>query len=197
MQSHQLPHGGGDRPRKARQCRDARLVPPRSRRNAARSSTARSTPTWSICTRARRRSTAARRCRRTAGRVVHPRRRLRHCRARAAARSSQQARFTAAQAVGFAARDRSVNLAEEADYDDAQARLAGIQRLLTIAGYDAISDRRRAGRKDAGRARAIPERPQAAADAADRPRILRHAARGRATIRQAPASPGATTPNTP
>ena len=30
-----------------------------------------------------------------------------------------------------------VNLAEEADYDDAQARLAGIQRLLVIAGYDA------------------------------------------------------------
>ena len=30
-----------------------------------------------------------------------------------------------------------VNLAEEADYDDAQARLAGIQRLLAIAGYDA------------------------------------------------------------
>jgi uncharacterized membrane protein len=30
-----------------------------------------------------------------------------------------------------------VNLAEEADYDDTQARLAGIQRLLVIAGYDA------------------------------------------------------------
>ena len=30
-----------------------------------------------------------------------------------------------------------VNLAEQADYDDAQARLAGIQRLLDIAGYDA------------------------------------------------------------
>jgi uncharacterized membrane protein len=30
-----------------------------------------------------------------------------------------------------------VNLAEESDYDDAQARLAGIQRLLVIAGYDA------------------------------------------------------------
>jgi uncharacterized membrane protein len=28
-------------------------------------------------------------------------------------------------------------LAEEAGYDDAQARLAGIQRLLTVAGYDA------------------------------------------------------------
>ncbi|MCG6326430.1 DUF1036 domain-containing protein, partial [Vibrio alginolyticus] len=31
----------------------------------------------------------------------------------------------------------AINLAEEADYDDAQARLAGIQRLLIIAGYDA------------------------------------------------------------
>jgi uncharacterized membrane protein len=30
-----------------------------------------------------------------------------------------------------------VNLAEQADYDDVQARLAGIQRLLGIAGYDA------------------------------------------------------------
>jgi uncharacterized membrane protein len=30
-----------------------------------------------------------------------------------------------------------VNLAEEADYDDAQARLAGIQRLLVMSGYDA------------------------------------------------------------
>ncbi len=30
-----------------------------------------------------------------------------------------------------------INLAEEADYDDVQARLAGIQRLLVIAGYDA------------------------------------------------------------
>ena len=39
--------------------------------------------------------------------------------------ASQQAHFSA------------VNLAEEANYDDAQARLAGIQRLLVIAGYDA------------------------------------------------------------
>ncbi len=30
----------------------------------------------------------------------------------------------------------TINLAEEADYDDDQARLAGIQRLLMIAGYD-------------------------------------------------------------
>lgn len=49
---------------------------------------------------------------------------------------SQQARFTAAQP---SEQDQGpvVYLAEEAEYNDAQARLAGIQRLLTIAGYDA------------------------------------------------------------
>ena len=31
----------------------------------------------------------------------------------------------------------TASLAEEADYDDEQARLAGIQRLLSLAGYDA------------------------------------------------------------
>ena len=49
---------------------------------------------------------------------------------------SQQARFTATQ-PSESAKGPTVNLAEEADYDDAQARLAGIQRLLAIAGYDA------------------------------------------------------------
>jgi uncharacterized membrane protein len=49
---------------------------------------------------------------------------------------SQQARFTAALPSDSPA-GPTVNLAEEAGYDDAQARLAGIQRLLTIAGYDA------------------------------------------------------------
>ena len=34
-------------------------------------------------------------------------------------------------------RGQTVNLTEEGDYDDAQARLAGIQRLLVLAGYDA------------------------------------------------------------
>jgi uncharacterized membrane protein len=33
--------------------------------------------------------------------------------------------------------DLTAHLAEEAGYDDAQARRAGIQRLLTVAGYDA------------------------------------------------------------
>jgi uncharacterized membrane protein len=49
---------------------------------------------------------------------------------------SQQVRFTAAR-PSESAKGPTVNLAEEADYDDAQARLAGIQRLLTIAGYGA------------------------------------------------------------
>jgi uncharacterized membrane protein len=49
---------------------------------------------------------------------------------------SQQARFTAAR-PSDSTRGPVVNLAEEADYDERQARLAGIQRLLVIAGYDA------------------------------------------------------------
>lgn len=49
---------------------------------------------------------------------------------------SQQARFTAAR-PSDSPKGPAVNLAEEADYDDDQARLAGIQRLLVIAGYDA------------------------------------------------------------
>jgi len=49
---------------------------------------------------------------------------------------SQQAPFSAAR-PGDQPNGPTVNLAEQADYDDAQARLAGIQRLLAIAGYDA------------------------------------------------------------
>jgi len=48
----------------------------------------------------------------------------------------EQVRFGAAR-PSDSAKGPTVNLAEEADYDDAQARLAGIQRLLVIAGYDA------------------------------------------------------------
>jgi uncharacterized membrane protein len=49
---------------------------------------------------------------------------------------SQQARFSPAR-PSDSPRGPTVNLAEENDYDDTQARLAGIQRLLVIAGYDA------------------------------------------------------------
>src|SRR5262245_1431799 len=50
--------------------------------------------------------------------------------------TSQQAQFSAAK-PSESPKGSVVNLAEEADYDDVQARLAGIQRLLVIAGYDA------------------------------------------------------------
>jgi uncharacterized membrane protein len=50
--------------------------------------------------------------------------------------ASQQAHFSAAR-PSDSPKGSVVNLAEEADYDDVQARLAGIQRLLVIAGYDA------------------------------------------------------------
>jgi uncharacterized membrane protein len=50
---------------------------------------------------------------------------------------SQQVRFSAARPTDVPGRGPTVNLGEEADYDEAQARLAGIQRLLAIAGYDA------------------------------------------------------------
>lgn len=49
---------------------------------------------------------------------------------------SQQARFSAARPSDTPS-GPAVYLAEQAGYDDAQARLAGIQRLLAIAGYDA------------------------------------------------------------
>jgi len=50
--------------------------------------------------------------------------------------AGQQARFSAAK-PSDSPKGPVINLAEKADYDDVQARLAGIQRLLVIAGYDA------------------------------------------------------------
>jgi len=49
---------------------------------------------------------------------------------------SEQARFAPAKPSDSDS-GPAINLAEQAGYDDAQARLAGIQRLLGIAGYDA------------------------------------------------------------
>ena len=49
---------------------------------------------------------------------------------------NQQVRFSAAK-PSDSPQGPAVNLAEEADYDATQARLAGIQRLLVIAGYEA------------------------------------------------------------
>ncbi|MBI3434158.1 MAG: DUF1036 domain-containing protein [Proteobacteria bacterium] len=58
-------------------------------------------------------------------------------------------------------------LAEDADYDDAQARLAGIQRLLTYAGYDASPIDGLAGPKtDAALARFLKDRKLTAEAAA-------------------------------
>ena len=60
----------------------------------------------------------------------------------AGARHCTKARPTArplhrGEAVARPSRGSPLNLAEEADYTPEQARLAGIQRLLVIAGYDA------------------------------------------------------------
>lgn len=49
---------------------------------------------------------------------------------------SERVRFAAARPTD-SPNGPTINLAEDADYDDAQARLAGIQRLLVIGGYDA------------------------------------------------------------
>jgi uncharacterized membrane protein len=49
---------------------------------------------------------------------------------------NQQVRFSAAK-PSDSPQGPAVNLAEEADYGATQARLAGIQRLLAIAGYEA------------------------------------------------------------
>ena len=57
--------------------------------------------------------------------------------ARNCSRSDQRlARFTEVK-PSDGERGQTVRLAEEAEYDDAQARLAGIQRLLVLSGYDA------------------------------------------------------------
>jgi uncharacterized membrane protein len=64
----------------------------------------------------------------------------------------------------------TVHLAEESGYDDTQARLAGIQRLLVIAGYDATPvDGVTGARTDAAIARFVKDRklPATAPQAAD------------------------------
>ena len=110
---------------------------------------------------------------------------------------SQQARFSRGAAIRIRRKGPAINLAEEADYDDAQARLAGIQRLLVIAGYDANPIDGVQGAKTQAALNEIPERPQAAGGRSIGPGILRDAARCRAQSAKAPASPGATTPNIP
>ena len=71
-------------------------------------------------------------------------------------------------------------LAEDPEYDDEQARLAGIQRLLVIAGYDAAPDRRRRRAEDARRAGGVPEEPRARRRRRAVAEFLHHHDRGRA-----------------
>ena len=108
---------------------------------------------------------------------------------------SQQARFTPAK-PSDSPKGPTINLAEEADYDDDQARLAGIQRLLVIAGYDANPIDGVQGAKDASRDHQVPRRPQAAGERRHRADIFRDLAEGRRAIRKGSAFPGAMTPNT-
>jgi uncharacterized membrane protein len=66
----------------------------------------------------------------------------------------------------------TTSLAEEADYNDEQARLAGIQRLLVLAGYDANPIDGVQGRKtEAALAQFVSER-KLAADAANAPNFF-------------------------
>jgi uncharacterized membrane protein len=81
---------------------------------------------------------------------------------------SQQARFSPTR-PSDSPKGPTVNLAEEADYDDAQARLAGIQRLLVIAGYDASPiDGVQGAKTQSAIARFLGDR-HLAADAANQP----------------------------
>jgi uncharacterized membrane protein len=84
---------------------------------------------------------------------------------------AQQVRFSAAK-PSDSPNGPSVNLAEEADYDEAQARLAGIQRLLAIAGYDATPiDGVDGAKTKAALTRFLRDR-KLAADALERPELF-------------------------
>ena len=112
---------------------------------------------------------------------------------RASCPISQQLRFTAAQPSRFAERADGQSgggsrLRRHAGAARRHPAPAGDRRLRRL------SDRRRAGRQDASRAGEIPQRPQAAGGQARRIFSIRCSP---PPIRKAPASPGATTPNTP
>lgn len=81
---------------------------------------------------------------------------------------TQQARFSAAR-PSDTPQGPTVYVAEEADYDDAQARLAGIQRLLAIAGYDAYPIDGVPGAKTQGALAKFLSDHKLPADAADKP----------------------------
>ena len=71
-------------------------------------------------------------------------------------------------------------LAEDSEYDDEQARLAGIQRLLVIAGYDAAPIDGVDGPKTQARAGGVPEEPRARRRHRAVAKFLHHHDRGRA-----------------
>ena len=84
---------------------------------------------------------------------------------------SQQARFSAARPSDTPS-GPAVYLAEQAGYDDAQARLAGIQRLLAIAGYDAYPiDGVPGGKTQTALAKFLSDR-KLPVDAADKPNFF-------------------------
>jgi hypothetical protein len=108
---------------------------------------------------------------------------------------SQQVRFTATRPSDSLAGPK-VNLAEEASYDVAQARLAGIQRLLTIARYDAYPiDGVQGAKTQSALAKFLTDHKLPANTAAQPEFFDALLAAARAT-RKAPAFPGAMTPNT-
>ena len=118
------------------------------------------------------------------GRTVHSRQRFRPSPMRAAARSASR-RASPPRGRPNSPKGPTVNLAEEADYDDAQARLAGIQRLLTIAGYDAYPiDGVDGAKTQAALTKFLADR-KLPADAAAKPDVFRHPARRRRAIRKA------------
>ena len=84
---------------------------------------------------------------------------------------SQQLRFSAARPSDTPA-GPAVYLAEQAGYDDAQARLAGIQRLLAIAGYDAYPIDGVAGGKTQNAINKFLSDRKLPADAADKPNFF-------------------------
>jgi hypothetical protein len=74
----------------------------------------------------------------------------------------------------------SAYLAEDSEYDDEQARLAGIQRLLVIAGYDAAPIDGVDGPKTQSALERVPEEPRAHRRHRAVAKFLHHHGRGRA-----------------
>ena len=177
LQPDQLPYSIAQSGSKRGPSRDARLVSRRSRPMPPRPSTGRSTfetvyghhahrfDLWYLATAAGR----------TRG-FLHPDGDFaiasRHVAARPAAGT-----FQPDQTVGFSERAPPL-IWREADYDDAQARRAGIQRLLVIAGYAPIQSTG-SGRSQAAIA-TIPNGPQACRRHRIGADVFRQVDRGRA-----------------